>query len=415
MYNQMSAYSSDHKTDPAYLKLYHMLRDDIIQGIYPTGSRIPSKRTIASDTGYSVITVAHALELLCDEGYLESRQRSGSFVIYREADFQSVPEVAGRCNVQESVGGGMQKSVGSGDMSGTSGVHSATSAAWDMSVSSGAAGAYRGDFPFSVLAKTMRRVLSTYGRQILVKGHNQGCGELRGEICRYLARSRSMHVCEEQIILGAGAEYLYGLLVQLFDAPRRFAIESPSYEKIQNVYESLGVSCDLLPLSHEGIPTDVLNQTDAMILHVTPFHSYPTGITVGISKKKEYLNWAWKNHAYIVEDNYDSELTISRKTEESLFSMSDHDNVIYLNTFSRTIAPSMRLGYMILPASLVSRFQEKLGFYSCTVPLFEQYVLAELLRSGDYERNLNRVRRKIRLQNQRRQITAPHTADPSGR
>ena len=132
------------------------------------------------------------------------------------------------------------------------------------------------------------------------------------------------------------------------------------------------------------------------MLHVTPFHSYPSGITIGISQKREYLYWAAQRDSVIVEDNYDSELTVSSKPEDSLFSLTKEGSVIYMNTFSKTIAPSVRIGYMVLPEKLVDAFEEKLGFYSCPVPLFEQYVLAELLKSGDYERHINRVRRKRR-------------------
>ena len=199
-----------------------------------------------------------------------------------------------------------------------------------------------------------------------------------------------------QVIIGSGAEYLYGLVAQFFGAGCIFGIENPSYEKIRKVYESMGIVCDPLTLSTEGILSSELTRTKASVLHVTPFNSYPSGITIGISQKREYLYWAKQRNAVIVEDNYDSELTVSSKPESPLFSIADGVNVIYMNTFSKTIAPSVRIGYMILPETLVDAFEHKLGFYSCPVPLFEQYVLSELLRSGDYERHINRVRRKRR-------------------
>ncbi len=149
-------------------------------------------------------------------------------------------------------------------------------------------------------------------------------------------------------------------------------------------------------MASDGISSAELEKTKADVLHVTPFNSYPSGVTADISKKLEYLRWAKKRGGILIEDNYDSELTVSRKVEEPLFSMDRDVNVIYLNTFSRTLAPSMRIGYMILPDSLVDEFNEKLGFYSCTVPSFDQYVMAELLKSGDFERHINRVRRKKR-------------------
>ncbi|MCR5735350.1 MAG: PLP-dependent aminotransferase family protein, partial [Lachnospiraceae bacterium] len=193
-----------------------------------------------------------------------------------------------------------------------------------------------------------------------------------------------------------GAEYLYGLIAQFFGPDHTAAIEDPSYEKIRKVYESVGMPVELLKMTPSGIASKDLKQTKAAILHVTPFNSYPSGVTVGISKKIEYLKWAGDNNGIVIEDNYDSELTVSKKPEEPLFSMDPEGRVIYINTFSRTLAPSMRIGYMILPGRLSSEFEKKLGFYSCTVPVLDQYVLCELLKSGEYERHINRIRRKRR-------------------
>ena len=139
-----------------------------------------------------------------------------------------------------------------------------------------------------------------------------------------------------------------------------------------------------------------LERTDATILHITPFHSFPSGVTASASKRQEYLKWAENRKGYIIEDNFDSELTVSKKNEDTVFSLAKHEQVIYLNTFSKTIAPSIRIGYMVLPEHLLETYREKLGFYSCSVPVFEQYVLAELMASGDFERHINRVRRARR-------------------
>ena len=345
----------------AYIQLYRFLVEDITAGVYPYGSRLPSKRIIAEETGVSVITVEHAVTLLEDEGYVQSRERSGVYVIYRDEDFlgEAVREEEPFFETEPAM-------------------HVA------------------GEFPFSVLAKTMRKVLLDYGERIMVKSPNCGCPELRSEICHYLARSRGISVKPLQVIVGSGAEYLYGLLAQLLDAYRVIAIENPSYKKIQDVYETMGITCDRLTMASDGIATEELERTNARVLHVTPFNSFPSGVTAGISKKLEYLRWVKKRDGILIEDNYDSELTVSRKMEEALFSMDQDGKVIYLNTFSRTLAPSMRIGYMILPVSMIDMFNRKLGFYSCTVPIFDQYVLTELLKNGDFERHLNRVRRKKR-------------------
>ncbi len=347
--------------EPAYIQLYRLLVKDIVAGVYEYGTKLPSKRVIAAETGISVITVEHALTLLNDEGYVESRQRSGVVVSYRGEDFL----------------GGKKKEK-------------------TMLLEKAEIVSNTSEFPYSVLTKTMRRVMLDYGDKILVKSPNHGCTELRNELCLYLARSRGIDVNPSQVIVGSGAEYLYGMIVQLLGTDTEYALENPSYKKIYQVYNALGARCDMLTMTEEGVSTRELERTKARILHVTPFNSYPSGVTASISKKLEYLRWAKQRDGVLIEDNYDSELTVSRKAEEPLFSMDADAKVIYVNTFSRTIAPSMRVGYMILPESMVDLFNEKLGFYSCPVPIFDQYVLAQLLKSGDFERHINRVRRKKR-------------------
>lgn len=239
----------------------------------------------------------------------------------------------------------------------------------------------------------MRKVITEYDEKILIKSPNHGCPELRYAISSYLARSNGINARPEQIIIGSGAEYLYSLTLQLLGSERTYALESPSYDKIKRVYSLGGAKCDMLKLGSDGIKTDELERTSATVLHVTPFNSFPSGVTASASKRYEYLSWARERDGFIIEDNYDSELTVSTKNEDTLFSTSENGSVIYLNTFSRTVAPSVRVGYAVLPERLLDEFEAKLGFYSCTVPVFEQYVLAELIENGDFERHINRVRR----------------------
>ena len=346
---------------PAYIQLYTQLRSDIESGVYPFGGRLPSKRLLCEECGVSVVTAQHAYSILCDEGYVEARERSGYYVTYRAGDFLSSPSYAETPAPTPHV-----------------------------------SGPRRADFPFSVMAKTVRKVLLDYGEDILSRSENSGCFELRDAISRYLKKSSGISVLAEQIIIGSGAEYLYGLIVQLLGRDRVYALEDPSYEKIRKVYAANGVTTDMLPLLHDGLRSESLKSTSATVLHVTPFHSFPSGVTASASKRAEYLEWAKKRNGYIIEDNYDSELTVSHKNEDTLFSRDDTGRVIYLNTFSHTVAPSIRVGYMLLPDALCAEFREKLGFYSCTVPVLEQYVLAQLLQSGDFERHINRVRRRRR-------------------
>lgn len=344
----------------AYLQLYEQLRGDIINSVYKYGDKLPSKRILAEESLTSVITVQHAYEILCDEGYIESKERSGYFVTYRKNDFLPIAE-----NEKNDIP--------------VSRHHFHT-----------------GEFPFSVLAKTMRNVISKYGEEILIKSPNAGCFELRKSIADYLTRSKGMHVSHNQIIIGSGAEYLYGLIVQFLGRDKVYALENPSYEKIHSVYKANGATCDLLELGKDGILTSQLSKTNAGVLHITPFRSFPSGVTASASKRNEYIKWAMDRNAVIIEDDFNSEFTVSTKNEDTVFSLEPTRSVIYVNTFTKTIAPSMRIGYMVLPKELVNSFFDKMGFYSCTVPVFEQYVLAEFIKSGNFERHINRTRRKLR-------------------
>lgn len=357
----MKYYIDSNSNQSMYIQLYKQLREDIVNSVYKYGDKLPSKRLLASETLTSVITVEHAYSILCDEGYVESRERSGYYVTYRKQDFIPVGETQELLTTAEQ--GYMHTDE---------------------------------EFPFSVFAKTMRNVISKYSDKILIKSPNSGCYELRRAIKDYLMRGKGIKVDTDQIIIGAGAEYLYGLIVQLLGREKTYAIENPSYEKIHAVYEANNVSCELLKLERDGIATKELMATKATVLHVTPFRSFPSNVTASASKRWEYIAWARERNGIIIEDDYESEYTILKKSEDTLFCLDTDGRVIYINTFTKTIAPSMRVGYMVLPKKLVNVFADKLGFYSCPVPMFEQYVIAEFINNGEFERHINKVRRKRR-------------------
>jgi len=343
---------------PAYLKLYEQLRTAIIDGVFPYETRLPSKRTLASEFDLSLITVEHALALLEEEGYIEPKERSGSFVSYRREDVLPVNEEHFLNPVEYT--------------------------------------APKSSFPYSVISRTIRRVLSDYQEEILKKSPPCGLLMLQEAIASYLFTSRGISVSPRQIIIGSGAEYLYGLIVQTLGRNLTYGIENPSYQTIRRIYEANDVKIDLLKLGNNGILSGELKRTRADVLHITPFRSFPTGISADASKRREYIAWARKRKAMIIEDDYDSEFTLSGKPADTLLALSNGDCVIYLSTFSTTIAPSIRIGYMILPVHLLSAFEEKAGFYSCTVSTFSQLILYELISSGDYARNVNRMRRERR-------------------
>ncbi len=353
-------YTINKENRPIYLQLYKQIRDDIIAENYPYNTKLPSKRCLAEETGVSTITVEHAYALLCDEGYIEARERSGYVVVFRKNDGFAV---ANEQHTEHTL------------------IHTKHTYP---------------DFPLSVLSKTMRSVLTENGDLLLEKSPNCGCFELREAIRHYLARNRGIQVETEQIIIGSGTEYLYGLIVELLGRNLIYAIESPSYNKIEQVYKVAEITYDLLPLINCGIDSTALSKTKADVLHTTPYRSYPSGVTATASKRHEYIRWSEQGKRYIIEDDFESEFSVSAKPTETLFALSEKDNIIYLNTFSKTISPSLRIAYMVLPKHLVEIFDEKLGFYSCTVSTFMQYVIAELINNGDFERHINRVRRNKR-------------------
>lgn len=376
----MSKYLKGENGSPAYLQLYQQLRRDIVQGFYAHGSKLPSKRAMAEKSALSLITVEHAYDLLVEEGYVEPRERSGFFVVFSSND--SAREQGERhpwapTTTSELAQSAFQKNAE--------------------------------NFPPTVLARAFRRVLTNDEQEICVKSPNNGTERLRKALAAYLARSRGMVVLPEQIVVGAGAEYLYGLIFKLLRGVGAFAIEAPSYEKIERVYLAEGAVLDHLTMGTDGILTSELARTQAQVLHVTPYNSYPSGVTASPFKQREYLQWARERQGWIVEDDFCSEFVVGVKKENTLFTAScqsgtsdEHESgaldgrVIYINTFSRSLNPALRMGYMVLPPSLLAEFTQRVGFYSCTVPTLEQYVLAEILQNGEFERHVNRVRRLLR-------------------
>lgn len=338
-----------------YLEVYRKIKKDITDGVIVKGDRLPSKRKTAELMNVSVISVEHAYELLISEGYVESKERSGYFVVYSEGEFF--------------------------DFENSEILPVATSERGEKEGMS-----------FDKLAKTTRYVLNAYGEELLERSENKGATVLRRAIKKYLQLNKGIEVDTERIIVGSGAEYLYGLIIELL-GDKTYAIESPTYEQTERVYESKKVKILPLPIGANGIPSETLSRAKADVLHITPFGNFPTGVYVDVNKKAEYLKWAKKNDAFIIEDDYDSEFSVSGNISETVFSTDDSDRVIYINSFSKTIARSMRAAYMILPERLIKEFNARLGFYSCTVPTLEQYIIATLLSDGSFIKHINKIRR----------------------
>jgi len=360
-----------------YLSLYERVRNDIVSGIFIKNSKLPSKRNIADEYGVSVITVEHAYELLAEEGYIVPVEKKGYFVNYSADSFfdgpieskdsaaeQNMNRPADRLSKENVI-----KSLGRFD---------------------------NDELSFSQYARMTRRVLAIYGERLTERSPGFGTEYFRKILAAYVHRSRKMEVDYHRIIIGSGAEYLYSLIVKVLGRDMVYGIENPSYDKIAYVYASEGVKCKHLSLGENGIESNALWKADVGALHITPYRSYPSGVTASASKKHEYLKWSNEKNAIIIEDDFESEFSPSRRPEETVFYLSKGRNVIYVNTFTKTIGAFIRVAYMVVPDNLLSIFEEKLKYCTCTVPTPEQYIIGELIESGEFERHINRVRRKRR-------------------
>lgn len=339
-----------------YLSVYQEIKAKILSGEYKSGEKLPSKRITADKTGTSVITVEKAYSMLCEEGYIIPKERSGYFVAELDLPFNVKLPQKEIARLDENI---------------------------DLEE--------KGDFEYSLWFKTVRKVISERGHQLFVKSPNKGCAVLRNAISDYLLRYRGMRAEPERIIIGSGSEQLYETVVKIMGREKVFGIECPSYEQIEAVYLSETVEIIKLEMGKDGIK-NLDEKVD--VLHVTPFKSYPSGVTTSALKRYEYLKWAGDTK-YIVEDDFNSEFFIPGQPIESLYSMDRKDRVIYINTFSKSLSPSMRMGYMILPPQLMEKYNKTVGKFSCSVPVLDQYILAEFISSGNFERHLNKVRRKL--------------------
>ena len=382
-----------------YRFLYNAIRSDILAKKLLPGERLPSKRALAEHLGLSLSTVGSAYAALLDEGYLEVKARSGFFV-----SALTLPE-NGSANRRDKAGfqpanaaEAARPPEGSDENADT---HTeAPRSETEPSAPHSSLGELAADFPFTPFSHIVRDVLLRFPRELLARPENQGALHFRRAVSAYLLRYRGMKADPAQIVIGSGTEYLYGLVAQLLPRAALYGIEAQSYEKIRLVYSAYARPYELLPLDAYGVSAEGLAASRASLLHVTPYQSYPSGVTATAAKRFEYLRWAKERGAFLVEDDYASEFSLQKKPLETIYAMDSNDSVIYLNTFTKTLAPSMRVAYMVLPKRLLESYRERLGFYACTVPALDQYVLAEYINRGYLERRLNQIRRKLRLAKQ---------------
>ena len=363
----MLTYSFEGKgSESLYAHLYNCIKNDVLTGVLAPGYKLPSKRTFAKNLGISTITVENAYAQLIAEGFIYSIPKKGYFIsdidVTRSVKSASAPQKA------------TENQPFFADLVSNSTLHTL--------------------FPFSVWAKLMRDVISHKSQSLMTKPPCGGIYELREKIAEHLRQFRAVEVDPSRLIVGAGTEYLYGLIIQLIGRGKIYAAEEPGYKKIGKIYESNGVKVRHIPIDSAGLDAGKLRESGADVVHISPSHHFPTGIVMPISRRYELLSWAAQEDGrYIIEDDYDSEFRMALRPVPSLKSIDAADAVIYMNTFTKSLAPTIRISYMVLPESLAERFYRELGFYSCTVSNFEQYTLAEFIGGGYLENHINRMRR----------------------
>ena len=366
----MLTYDFSHISQPIYKELYQNIRRDILNGTIKSGEKLPSKRTLAQNLGISTITVENAYDQLISEGYLYSELKKGYFVSDIKNLSRPHPSSIQKARLDIKVN---RKPTYYFDFASNN--------------------VETKNFPFSIWAKLSREVLSEMQDQVLQVSPSSGIEVLRNAIAKHLYSFRGMAVDPNQIIIGAGTENLYEILIKLFGTDKTFCIENPGYTKIRKVYEINKVECVFANLDENGINIQELRNSKAQIAHISPNHHFPTGITMPASRRYEILGWAnEKKDRYIIEDDYDSEFRQNGNPIPTLQSIDAFEKVIYMNTFSKSLASTIRISYMVLPEHLANLYYQTLDFYSCPVPTFEQYTLAKFIDEGYFEKHINRMR-----------------------
>ncbi len=356
-----------------YEFLYEKMKEDILQGILRVGEKLPSKRAMAEHMDISIKTVENAYNQLLLEGYITSAEKKGYYVSKLSKGSSTATAYAGFSTKYKEE---------------------------DPLADFTAHNINYDKFPFASWAKVMRETLTDSDTSLLKMVPFNGVEELRLQIAEYLYRYRGMQVSPDNIIIGAGTEYLYGRLLQLLGKDAFYAVENPGYKKISRLYDANGVRWTYIDIDKSGMNVEALRASGANVAHVSPEHHYPVGIVTPIGRRQELLAWAAEEMGrYIIEDDYDCEFRLVGRTIPSLQSMDVNHRVIYMNNFSKTMVPSLRVSYMVLPEKLMERYLSTMSFYSCSVSGFEQYALARFMEKGYFERH---IRRSIHYYKQQR-------------
>jgi GntR family transcriptional regulator/MocR family aminotransferase len=358
----------DLKTDPKeplYMTLYRKIRQDIIQKHYQADEKMPGKRTMANAHGISVNTVTSAYELLKAEGFLYSIEKKGYFVsrIHYVEPRRKRPVV---------------KAV-------------ETKEHWFMDFRADRASLHL--FPSAVWSRCMREAVSISDGSLYESVTWKGMAVLRNAIAKDLSDHRGMgNISPEQIIIGSGTEYLYGRLMEILGREITIASADNGRSRFEVIAEHHGNHWVYLPTDEKNMRADLLKGTSVSAVQLSPANLYPTGRAMPVDRRIEFFEWAnEKTGRWIIEDDYDSEFRFGPSGRRTMFSEDASDKVIYLNTFSKTMVPTIRISYMVLPPILLKRYEGTASFNACTASSFEQYALAQFIEKGHYERHVYRL------------------------
>ncbi|MBQ2552768.1 MAG: PLP-dependent aminotransferase family protein [Treponema sp.] len=355
-----------------YLSIKHQIENEVLGA----DEKLPSKRSLSSHLGVSVITVQTAYQLLIDEGWIYSIEKKGFFV----TDIKNNRIVSGaiKADVARTTKISIPKKNPEPD-----------SKIIDLSSNS----VSEENFPFSLWAHITRKILTGHSHEVLERTSVFGTSRLRSSLAKYLLDFKGISVNENQIVIGAGTESLYTMLAQLLGRDKIFAVENPGYPKVKKILELNGAKTIAIQTDGDGMNIETLSKTDADIIHISPNHHFPTGTVMGIKRRLELLDWSEKKSGrFIIEDDYDSEFRFNGKPLPPLQSSDTNGTVIYINTFSKILSPSFRISYMVLPEKLIAPFTEKLGIFSCPVPTLDQLILADFIDGRHLEKHISRMR-----------------------
>ena len=357
-----------------YEQIYEYVRDEIRAGNLLKNEKLPSARFLAEYLQVSRTTVDMAYDQLVSEGYLEARPRRGYFVSAFEELY--------------AIGTAMR-----GDISEARDSDKQPTNRYDFSPNA----IDMRYFPYATWKKITKNILVDANSKMFSLGEPQGDLQLRTTICRYLHGSRGVNCEPEQIIIGAGNDYLLLLLEKILGRHVHVAMENPTYVRAYQIFRSCAYPVSFVPVDENGMRVDCLRQTDAQVAYVMPSHQYPTGVSMPIGRRIDLLKWASEaEDRYLIEDDYDSEFRYKGKPLPSLQASDRDGRVVYIGTFSKAIAPAIRISYMVLPYSLLERYHSRCGFYSSTVSRIDQTVLNEFIQDGYFERYLNKMRKQYR-------------------